>query len=262
LKLAAVGVCCALASLHAADAPAQRAAPKPRTLSSVTDQVPFLAAAFSQVFRDTLAFTAAAELQLPAAEGEVPAAIPFVVTMLDGRMRFDLQLSATNRAGLPVEQIGAFRDLGLDRLTVLMQQDKDVILSFPSLKAYLAMPPPKAPAGVQEQAQLKAGALERRAAGSEVVDGRVCDKFLITLANDRERKEQATVWEARDLARLPVKLRVQAQNGDIYGLRFKAVRMQRSDPRLFDAPAGFTKHASLDSLVQAATMRIIGAPPK
>ncbi len=142
-----------------------------------------------------------------------------------------------------------------------MQQDKDVILSFPSLKSYIAMPPPKPP-GVQEQAQIKTGLLQRRPAGSEAVDGRMCDKFLVTLANDRERKEQATVWEARDLAQLPVKLRVQAQNGDIYGLQFRAVRMQRSDPRLFDPPAGFARHASLDSLLQAATMRIIGAPPK
>ncbi len=232
-----------------------------QTLQSVNEQVPFLAAALSQIFSDTRAFTAAAELQLPAQKGDAPVTLPFVVTMLDGRMRFDFQFAATNRTGLPPEQIAAIRELGLDRLTVMMQQDKDVTVSFPSLKSYFTMPLPKAP-GVQEQAQLKVGQIERRPAGAEIVDGRTCDKFLVTLAGDRERKLEATVWQARDLNDLPVKLRAKMPGGDEYGVRFTVVRMQRSDPRLFDAPAGFTKQASLDAVLQSAALRLIGAPPK
>lgn len=233
---------------------------KPVTREAVMGQVPFLAAAFSQIFSDTRAFVAAAELQLPAPDGETPTAIPFVVTMLDGKMRFDLHLSPSNRVGMLPEEVDSLRNLGLDRMTLQMQQGKDVVLSLPSLKTYVTLPMPK-DAALNQQAQLKTGQLQRQPAGSEVVDGRACNKFLVTLAGDAARKEQATVWEARDLANLPVKLRVKTGDGSTYGLQFKAVRMQRSDPRLFDPPAGFTKQKSFEAALQAAALRLL-APPK
>lgn len=222
-----------------------------------SEQIPQLAAALSQILSDSRAFTAAAELQLPAAKGGPPVTVPFVLTMLDGRMRFDFQLAATNRTGLPPEMAAAVRDLGLDRFTVVMQQDKDALVSFPALKGYFTVPLPQAPAA-REQAQLNVGRLERRAAGSEIVDGRVCDKFLVTLPGANAM--QATVWQARELKDLPVKLAAKLPGGGEYGVRFGAVRLQRSDARLFDAPAGFTKHAGLDAVMQAAALRLLSAP--
>ena len=226
-------------------APARPPAPKP-----VFEQVPFFAAALSQFLSDTRSFTAGAEVQLPAEPGETPESLPFGVAMHEGRMRWELNLAQAHVASLPKESVAALTQMGLDRIFVIFQPEKTMIVAFPGLPGYIELPMPK-PAGVPDVAIAKIGRLERKPLGREIVDGQPTEKFQVTVRGAQGAKEEATVWEATNLQNLPIKLRVNFENAT-YGILFRNVKLGQPDARYFEPPAGLTKHASLAALMNAA----------
>ena len=159
-------------------------AARPQTatgIPAINSQAPFLAAAMSEFFSDTRAFTAGLELTIAGQGGGEAVKLPFGVAMADGKMRWELNMMNVKSAELPPEALSSIKDMGLDRLFFIYQPGKPLTLGFTGLKAYVELPVPKVE-GVQQQAQDKIGRLEKKELGRETIAGQPTDDTELALA--------------------------------------------------------------------------------
>lgn len=230
--------------------PAQNAAGIP----AINSQAPFLAAALSEFFSDTRAFTAGVELTLPAKEGGEAMKLPFGVAMADGRMRWELNLANVKSAELPPEAITSIKGMGLDRMFFIFLPGKPLTLALPGMKSYIEMPVPK-PEGVQQQAAEKIGRLEKREIGRETIAGQPTVKYAVKVPGD---DGTATVWQATNLQNLPVKIAM-TKDKQTYQLQLSNIKLGQPDAAYFAVPAGFAKQTDLNAVIQAAAMKAFSA---
>lgn len=223
-------------------------------LPAINSQAPFLAAALSEFFSDTRAFTAGVELTLPAKEGGESMKLPFGVAMADGKMRWELNLANVKSAELPPEAITGMKDMGLDRMFFIYQPSKPLTLAFPGMKSYVEMAVPKTE-GVQQLAQEKIGRLEKKELGRENIAGQPTVKYAVKIPGD---DGTATVWQATNLQNLPVKIAI-TKDKQTYQLQLSNIKLGQPDAAYFAVPAGFAKQADLSAVIQAAAMKSFGA---
>ena len=223
-------------------------------LPAINSQAPFLAAALSEFFSDTRAFTAGVELTLPAKEGGESMKLPFGVAMSDGKMRWELNLANVKSAELPPEAITGIKDMGLDRMFFIYVPGKPLTLALPGTKSYVEMAVPK-PEGVQQQAQEKISRLEKKELGRENVAGQPTVKYAVKVPGD---DGTATVWQATNLQNLPIKIAI-TKDKQTYQLQLSNIKLGQPDAAYFTVPAGFAKQADLGAVIQAAAMKSFGA---
>jgi hypothetical protein len=222
--------------------------------SQISQQVPFFAAALSQLLSDSRPFVATAEVALPAEPGESPMALPFGVAMLDGKMRWELDAARLKGGMLEPSTVEVLKQLKLDRLALIIRPETNLVVVFPSQQAYFEMAPPKADA-VQVKAQDKIERLQKKLVGREVVDGMECLKYQLTVPDGK--LDQAFVWTATKLKDFPIKLTVHFDKS-VYGLHFTNIRMGNPDARYFVVPAGFTRHAGPEAMMQSMMIKSLG----
>lgn len=218
--------------------------------NQIAAQAPFLAAALSEFFSDTRAFTGGVELTLAAPAGGESVKVPFGIAMADGKMRWELNLADVKNADLTPEAVASLKQLGLDRVAFLYLPGKPLTLVVPGMKAYVEVAMPAATA-VQQQAQQKVGRLEKREIGRETIAGQPTVKYAVKVPGD---DGSATVWQATNLQNLPVKMAITKEK-QTYQFQLSNVRLGAPDPRYFEVPAGLTKAADLNAVIQAAAMR-------
>ena len=222
-------------------------------IPAINSQAPFLAAALSEFFSDTRAFTAGVELTLPAKEGGESLKLPFGVAMADGKMRWELNLANVKSADLPPEAITGIKDMGLDRMFFIYLPGKPLTLALPGMKSYVEMALPKTEA-VQQQAQEKIGRLEKREIGRENIAGQPTVKYAVKIPGD---DGIATVWQATNLQNLPVKIAI-TKDKQTYQLQLSNIKLGQPDAAYFTVPAGFAKQTDLSAVIQAAAMKSLG----
>lgn len=222
-------------------------------IPAINSQAPFLAAALSEFFSDTRAFTAGVEMTLPAKEGGESLKLPFGVAIADGKMRWELNLANVKSAELPPEAIQGIKDMGLDRMFFIYLPGKPLTLALPGMKSYIEMALPKTDA-VQQQAQEKIGRLEKREIGRENISGQPTVKYAVKVPGD---DGSATVWQATNLQNLPVKIAI-TKDKQTYQLQLSNIKLGPPDAAYFAVPAGFAKQTDLNAVIQAAAMRSLG----
>lgn len=220
---------------------------------AIGSQAPFLAAALSEFFSDTRAFTAGVELALPAKDGSEPLKLPFGVAMADGKMRWELNFANVKSAEITPDALTGMKSMGLDQMCFIYLPGKPLTLTLPSMKAYVEMPVPKLE-GVQQQAQEKIGRLEKKELGRETIAGQPTVKYAVKVPGDTGT---ATVWQATNLQNLPIKI-VITKDQQTYQLQLSNIRLGQPDAAYFQTPQGFVKHADLNAAIQAAAMRSLG----
>lgn len=222
-------------------------------IASMNTQAPFLAAALSQFFSDTRAFTAGVEMTISGAGGDAMK-LPFGVAMADGKMRWELNLANVKSAELPPEAINGIKDMGMDRLFFIYQPGKPLTLGFPGMKSFIEMPVPKTE-GVQQQAAEKIGRLEKKEIGRENIAGQPTVKYAVKVPGD---DGTATIWQATNLQNLPVKIAV-TKAQQTYQFQLSNVRLGQPDAAYFAVPAGFAKQTDLNAIIQAAALKSLGS---
>lgn len=222
-------------------------------LPAINSQAPFLAAALSEFFSDTRAFTAGVELTVSGQGGGEGMKLPFGVAMADGKMRWELNLANVKSAELPPEALNGIKDMGLDRLFFIYQPGKPLTLGFPGMKSFVEMAVPK-PEGVQQQAQEKVGRLEKKELGRENIAGQPTVKYAVKVPGD---DGAATVWQATNLQNLPVKIAI-TKAQQTYQLQLSNIRLGQPDAAYFAVPAGFAKQTDMNAVIQAAAMKSLG----
>lgn len=213
-------------------------------------RVPFLAAAMSELFSDSRAFSAQAIVQLPG--DQAGQGIPLGFATLNGQMRWFLDLSQARSGRLDGDMTSLLREAKLGQFILLLRPNTNAIVAVPGTKQWFALDPPK-PAGLVDQAQEKVGFLQKTEVGREVIDGHPCVKYRLDLPKERSVGEVAYVWQATDLRNLPVKFEAQ-MNGETYGLSFRLIKDAAPDARHFDPPTGFTRVSGPEVLLQQALL--------
>lgn len=215
------------------------------------DHAPFLAAAMSEVFSDSRAFSAVALAQLP---GRSPGqALPLGFATSKGRMRWYLNLERAQGLNLEPEVASLLREAKLGQILLLLRPETNAVVAIPGLKAWFELPMP-VPQSVKDKAQEKAGFLQKTEVGREMVEGHPCVKYRLHNAGGKDSQEEAFVWQATDLKNLPIRFQARI-HGEQYGLLFRDVRQSEPDPKLFDPPTGYTKIAGPEVLLQSALLR-------
>lgn len=208
-------------------------------------------AALFHFFGDTKEFSAKANMKM---EGQQKVSMVMNFALRDGKVRTEVDMTQVKSAELPADAMAAMKQMGMDRMVTLMDSGKkSICLIYPGLKAYTQMPIPK-----QQAASLdKNSKIEKTALGKETIDGHPCVKNKVVVTGEDGNKQEAIVWNASDLKDFPVQLEM-TQEGNKTTLRYQDIKLAAPDAKLFETPAGSTKHESMQALMQGAMMKMLG----
>ena len=215
---------------------------------------PGLNAALVRLFGNVTGFTAQLEIRVTDTNGTETLNAPMKFSLLDGKMRGDLDVTKLKSKDLPALAASAASSVGMDRVITLVRPDKkETYLLYPKFEACVV-----APLDDEDISALKKPAkLDKTPLARETLDGHPCVKSKVVVTEPDGRKHAATVWNATDLKDFPVQIQT-VDNGDTIVMRFRQVKFERPVAADFDLPAGTTKYNDATELTQAVLKKLIG----
>lgn len=213
-----------------------------------------LNAAMLKLFADIPGFTSKADVRLLEKGSTDPLTMTVDLAMLEGKVRMDLDMGNLKTKQLPPQSLASFKAAGLDKLTTVVRPDRKMsLVVYPSVKSYVEMPMSKEEAADMDR-KFK---VEKTRLGQEVVDGRKCEKNKVIVSSDTGGKHESLVWYAPDLNNFPLKVQMDQGQSTVV-MQYREVKLVKPDAKQFEAPAGFTKHTSIEQLMQNAMMKMLG----
>jgi hypothetical protein len=229
-------------------------------VSAVNAQLPGgnqggLNAAMMKLFDEIGGFTSKAEIRMQ--EKGSPEAMTMTVgfAMREGKVRMDLDMSTVKSKQLPPETLAAFKVAGLETLATVVRPDrKSTLLIYPLVQGYAEVPMSR-----DETASLaRKFRIEKTRLGRETIGAYSCDKNKVVISADNGEKHEATVWYATEMKNFPMKVQMEQAQMTV-ALQYRDVKLAPPDPGRFEPPAGFTRHATVEQLMQNAMMKAMGA---
>lgn len=215
---------------------------------------PGLNAALVRLFGNHKAFTARLEIRMLDGLGNETLNAPMRFSLLDGKMRGDLDVTKLKSKDLPALAATAAKSVGMNEVITLVRPDKqETYLLYPAFKACIV-----APIDPEDVAALKQPArIQNTPLGRETLDGHPCVKSKVVVTEPDGRQHEATVWHATDMSGFP--LRIQTVDGtDTISMHFRQVKFQAPAARDFDLPAGTAKYDDPQELTQAVMKKLLG----
>lgn len=171
---------------------------------------------------------------------------------LDGKIRMEMDMGQME--GIDAKSAESMKQMGMDRMvTIVLPEKKTTLLVYPGMQAYCEMPHDAGKEGKAEGAPK----IDRKELGKETLDGHPCVKTAVTVTPAGGKPVEMTVWEATDLKNFPIQTQM-VQDGTTVTHRFKNVKAGKPAASLFDPPAGYTKHDSVQSMMMGAAMKQMG----
>ena len=207
-------------------------------------------ASMLKMFGDIKAFTSKAEARLLDGKQKEISTIPMNIAMRDNRLRAEMDLSQVKGGEMPAEAAAMLKQVGMDRMVTVVRPDKKAtVITYPGLQAYAEVP-------ISED-EVAEGKVESTELGQEPIDGHPCKKTKLTSTDAKGNKQEAIVWQATDLKNFPLQMQmVQKENTLI--VKYQAPKLETPEASLFEVPAGYTKYPSIQALMQAAMMKMLG----
>jgi hypothetical protein len=218
-----------------------------------------LSGSTAKLFGENKAFSANMELQASSPQG--PVTVPGKVSFLDGKARFEMDMTQTKSPALPPGAGAQMKSMGMDKMIVISRPDKKVsYLVYPGLQAYVEMP--------MEESEIEKpegdSKLEETEVGKETLADHECVKKKAVVTDKDGSKHESTVWRATDLNKFPIKIE-QTEEGNLSTMTFKDVKLSKPDVKQFDAPTEYKKYENMMAIMQEI-MKRAGAggaePPK
>lgn len=210
--------------------------------------------AMLKLFGDVGGFTSKADLRMQEKGSSEVMTMTVDFAMRDGKVRMDLDMSAVKSKQLPPETLAAFKVAGLDKLATIVRPDrKSTLLIYPSVQSYAEAPMAKDEAAALDR-KFK---IEKTRLGSETIDGRSCEKNKVIVSADNGERHEAIVWYAADLKNFPIRMQMNQPQMTIV-LQYRDVKLSQPDAGRFEPPAGFTKHPTVEHLMQSAMLKTLG----
>jgi hypothetical protein len=215
---------------------------------------PGLNAALVRLFGGHTGFSAQLDLRMLDAQTNETLHAPMQFSLLDGKMRGDLDVTRLKSKDLPAMAASAAKSVGMDRVVTLVRPDKrESYLVYPSFQACVV-----APLDADEIAALqKPAKIVRTPLGRQAVDGQPCIKYRVVVTEPDGRQHQAVVWTATQMKDFP--LRIETRDGaDTIVMQFRQVKLERPDAGLFELPKGTIRYDDPKELTTAVMKKLIG----
>jgi hypothetical protein len=215
-------------------------------------------AGLSKLFGNVTAFTAKCDLRVLDRNEKEKAAMPMDFTLLDGKIRVDLDMTQLKGQGIQPEQAAMIKQMGMDKIISIVRPDKKMTtVIYPGMQACLNMPLPK------EQAELAEATakLDKTALGKETVDGHPCEKNKVTITDANGKTTEALVWNASDLKDFPVQIQMKEKN-DTVTLLYKNVQFTKPAASQFEVPTGYTVYNNMQEFNAGMMQKMMGAAGK
>jgi hypothetical protein len=220
-----------------------------------------MSASMAKFFGDNKSFTAKVEASMDNPTQPGTMTMEMKLAMLDGKTRQEMDLS-TVKGGMPAAQVARMKQMGVDKTVSIVRPDKKMsYVVFPNLQSYALMEmTDKQVADAMDESKV-----EKTSLGKETVDGHACEKNKMTVKDDNGEKHEVLVWNATDMKGFPVQIQTEEQGKKML-MKFKDVKLEKPDAKLFEPPAEFTKYDSMQALQMEMFKRMsggaAGAPPK
>ena len=213
-----------------------------------------LNAAMLKLFGTTTAFTSKASVRmLDKAQAETMS-MTMDFAMLDGKVRAEIDLSQIKSKEMPPEAAASLKAMGMDKMvSVVLPEKKNTLVIYPSLRSYAEVPMSKDDASTMDTKYK----IETTKLGTETLDGHACVKNKVLVTGEKGDKHEAVVWNATDMKDFPLQMQMN-QNEATVVMRYSNVQLVRPDAKQFEAPTGFTKHASVEQMMQGAMLKMLG----
>ena len=207
----------------------------------------------TKIFGDHTGFSGTMEIQMPLPSGQ-PMTMLGKIEQLDGKARFEMDMSAMQGATLPPQAIAQMKQMGMSKMiSITVPSQSLVYLVYPDMRAYVAMPTHQSNTPASDYK------LDVTKLGEENVNGHDCIKNKMVVTGPDGTTHESTVWIASDMDKFPIKVQLAMPDGQSMVMNFKDVKMEKPDASLFDPPAGFTKY---DTMMNLMMSRMRGAPPQ
>lgn len=221
---------------------------------------PNFGGSMSKLFGDNKNFSAALEIQAKdGAAGDTT--IPGKLMFDDGKSRFEMDMTKMKNSKMPPEAMEQMKAMGMDSMVVISRPDKkSSYMIYPGLKAYAEMPLKEA----NSPEAIEKFKMETTKISEEKVDGHPCVKNKVVVTDDKDKKQEFTVWNATDLKSFPVKLEM-LERGTTVTMSFTEVKLAKPEAKLFEAPSDLKRYDNMMTLMQEEMMKKMGgggfAPP-
>jgi hypothetical protein len=208
-----------------------------------------------------LAFSANAHVTITSSTGKEVQEMEFRYTMLDGKVRTDMDMSKMHNGDLPPRAMERMKQMGMDRSTHIFLPSKNVsYMMYPSMKAYCELTPEEKP----EQKEGKPPKFEETELGKDTIDGHPCMKSKVVVTDEDGGKSEVLVWRATDLNNFPIQTQMLEDERTIT-TRFTDINRSKPSASLFEPPADFKRYANMQELMMSNMQRMMppeGMPPR
>jgi hypothetical protein len=206
-------------------------------------------------FGEHTAFSASVEIEAQPPNAPERLTMPGKMAVLDKKSRFEMDLSQAKGGGLPPGAAEQMKQMGMDKTIIISRPDKKMsYLIYPGLTAYAEMPTKDKAATESKDKELKVTTTEL---GKEKFDGHDCVKNKIVVTDKDGKNHEATVWNATDLKKFPIKLET-VQQGNAVVMKFKDVKFEKPEAGQFEPPTDYKKYDSMMALMQQEMMKRMG----
>ncbi|MEI7731326.1 MAG: DUF4412 domain-containing protein [Verrucomicrobiota bacterium] len=205
----------------------------------------------AQFFGEHTAFSASLQMEIKAADKAEPLRMPGKLDFDQGKTRWEMDMAEMKTAQVTPETAAMLKNMGLSRISLItLPGKKTTLMVYPDKKAYVEMPMESGKS--QAAAKPEDYKTETTELGKDTVDGHPCVKNKMVVTDKEGKKQEATVWNATDLKKFPVKIQYAEEQGNAITMSFKNVNAAKPAANRFDAPIGFTKYNSIMELMMSS----------
>lgn len=216
---------------------------------------PNLSGAMAKLLGENTGFTASIEMSTQLGNNPEPMVMPGKISYLDGKSRFEMDLTLAKGTPMRPEQAAQMKAMGMGEMIVISRPDKKIsCLVYPGLQSHVEVPLQESE-GAGDLAKFK---METTELGKETISGHPCMKNKVVVTDDQGQKHESTVWNATGLKNFPLKIE-SVQHGTPVTMTFKDVKLAKPDAGLFEAPANSTKYADMMQMMREGMMKKLGA---
>jgi hypothetical protein len=222
-------------------------------------QIPNLAqpgmnAAMTKLFGNITGFSAKASVRMLDKESKETMSMGMNFALLEGKIRLEVDMTQIKSKDLTPEMITPLKQMGMDKMISIVRPDKKATLViYPALQAYAEIPLSSEDAADLE----KSFKIEKSPLGKETLDGHPCEKSKVNVVDTKGGRQEAVVWNATDLKEFPVQMQMNQPEATVV-MRYREIQLIRPEPKLFEAPEGYSKYDSMEKLMQSAMLKMIG----
>ena len=230
-------------------------APAARAQMPGTPDAGMFSASLKKILGAHTAFSATTDVHIFNKTGEETTAMTMGFSTLGGNARIDVDTAALRTKDVPAEMIAQFKSMGMDKMCTIVRPDKKVTyVIYPGLRSFAEIPMSA------EDAAARADdlALEKSLFGKETIDGHPTQKTKAVLTGKNKERKEYLVWYATDLKDFPVKLQL-TEGSTTMVMTFRGIKLVAPEAKQFEATAGYTRHPSIEQLVQTELMKRMGA---